>query len=695
MSLDALKEDIHSKGSQLLTRDKSGKGYICPICGSGSGNKGTGITTKDGIHYTCWTGCFKSEDIIGIIGMKNGLTDFTDQIKATADELGIDYRTYFDSEQKPYKKQPRGAAMKKTKEQETNTGEVKTDYNSFFLQANKDLEKTTYHRGISIETLNRFNVGYVENWRHPKASDKVPTSPRLIIPTSKYTYLARDTRPKDKIPANAQAYTKQKVGGTPLFNIEGLYDKSGLPACVVVEGELDCMSVIDLGYFSSIGLGMVGNKQRFIEVVKEKRPTIPLILGLDNDDAGRKATAYLQEELNKLFIPYVVFNWEGVEGGKDFNELLNLDREKLTELLCEASRQAMEKIDEAAAAQQQEKEKALEEIRKESVANYIDTFIEEIKASENSKCYKTGFDNLDRLLDGGLYAGLYIVGAISSLGKTTFCLQVADQIAAAGDDVLIFSLEMARSELMAKSVSRYSYILSHDNKQAKTTRGILTGSRYKDYSNAEKELINNSLQEYSKAAQHIYISEGVGNIGVMQIREKVIRHIETTGKAPVVLIDYLQIMAPYDIKMTDKQNTDKAVTELKRISRDYNIPVIGISSFNRDNYTSPVNNASFKESGSIEYSSDILIGLQFAGMDYRGDESDKDRTKRIRQLYDTQTAAGRNGEAQNIQLKVLKSRNGGRDGINFKFYPFFNYFDETMEAEEIEASKIDNPFEDF
>ena len=50
--------------------------------------------------------------------------------------------------------------------------------------------------------------------------------------------------------------------------------------------------------------------------------------------------------------------------------------------------------------------------------------------------------------------------------------------------------------------------------------------------------------------------------------------------------------------------------ELKRLSRDYKLPLIGISSFNRDSYTEAVSMKSFKESGAIEYSSDVLMGLQ-------------------------------------------------------------------------------------
>ena len=63
--------------------------------------------------------------------------------------------------------------------------------------------------------------------------------------------------------------------------------------------------------------------------------------------------------------------------------------------------------------------------------------------------YPTGFNYLDDLLDCGLFSGLYIIGAISSLGKTNFCVQIMDNIAQAGHDVIFFSLEMAAEELIA------------------------------------------------------------------------------------------------------------------------------------------------------------------------------------------------------------------------------------------------------
>ena len=114
----------------------------------------------------------------------------------------------------------------------------------------------------------------------------------------------------------------------------------------------------------------------------------------------------------------------------------------------------------------------------------------------------------------------------------------------------------------------------------------------------------------------------MGDIGADQIRETVKRHKAFTNNSPVVLVDYLQLLAPYNDRATDKQNTDRAVLELKRISRDYKIPVIAISSLNRANYNTPISLEAFKESGGVEYSSDVVIGLQLQGVGGKGKSQD-------------------------------------------------------------------------
>ena len=311
-----------------------------------------------------------------------------------------------------------------------------------------------------------------------------------------------------------------------------------------------------------------------------------------------------------------------------------------------------------------------------------------MEASVKTPATPTGFTLFDEILDGGLYEGLYCIGAITSLGKTTLALQIADQIAnRTGKRILIFSLEMSRAELMSKSLSRLTLKEAlkegKEAKLAKTARGITDGDRYKYYSEEEKIIITKAIETYgTKYAKNISIYEGIGDIGVTKIREEVERVKRLFGEAPIVIVDYLQILAPYNeeyIRASDKQNTDKNVVELKRISRDFKTTIIGISSFNRDNYTAPVNLSSFKESGAIEYSSDVLIGLQFLGMDYEEGENDKAREKRIRELRRSEEARGRAGQDQTIQLKVLKNRYGSKGDVILGFYPMFNYFEENIE----------------
>ena len=311
-------------------------------------------------------------------------------------------------------------------------------------------------------------------------------------------------------------------------------------------------------------------------------------------------------------------------------------------------------------------------IERAAAGERVTAFLEAIDGA-NTPAIKTGFPALDAALDGGLYEGLYIFGAITSIGKTTYVLQLADQIARHGKDVLFFSLEMSEFELMAKSLSRLTMELCEGNMaNAKTTRGILDRARWDRYSEAEEALIIKSAAEYRDYGRRIRIIEGVGNIGATEIKREVNRHIYATGNTPVVIIDYLQILDPYDMKASDKQNTDKAVLELKRMSRDKKLTVIAISSFNRDNYTAPVNLAAFKESGAIEYSSDVLIGLQLTGMDdIKGGESKKtENIKKIESL--------KNADPRGAQLKILKNRNG-KTGANlfYDYYPKFNTFREA------------------
>ena len=668
MNREQAKEYLTANAKSMLTPDGSRKGFICPICGSGGGSKGTGITTKDGVHFTCWAGCFTHSDIIDIIGQRDGLTEYREKLEAACREAGItidepsSYRRT--TAREDFSEVEENQNQHKT-EQDTHKDihtsaytqqqEAEADYTAYYALCHSRIAETGYpaQRGLSAEVLERFNIGFDPGWKHPKVvaeGKNPPATPRLIIPTSASSYLARDTR--EEIPEQQRQYSKSKVGKVHIFNLEALEDAER--PIFVVEGEIDALSIIEVGG-NALALGSVSNAERLLKVLEGRKPKQPLIIAMDNDEAGQKAAKTLAEGLEKQGLTF--YRRNSCEGFKDANEALQKDRESL--------RAAVEAANNAG---QEEKE---EYLRTSSAAN-LQSFIDGIAASVDTPCISTGFHCLDLMLDGGLYEGLYIMGAISSLGKTSLALQICDQIAAAGTDVLIFSLEMARAELMAKSISRHTFIISHEqypnpkeaekaNRIAKTGRGITDGKRYINYSWEERELINSAVKAYSEYAGRIFISEGVGDIGVDQIRETIERHIRFTGRRPLILVDYLQILAPYNERYTDKQNTDKAVLELKRISRDYKATVFAISSLNRANYKSVIDMNAFKESGAIEYSADVLIGLQLKGAG--GDNFDAIEQKKK--------------DPRSIEIRMLKNRNGAvGDGTPFEYYPRFNFFAE-------------------
>lgn len=658
---------------ESITQKSKGRNmYVCPLCGSGSGAHGTGaFSVKDGVRWTCFS-CGKGGDIFDLYGAINGTEDFNERFDGLCGMYGITVDSHGSTVGEHGNRNTAaqiasgGAKSKQQKEPET-------DYTDFLLQAHEHIGETDYwkQRGLSRETVDRFKIGYVAEWRIPLESylkDKtattqngktrtkegweyIPVSPRLIIPTSKYSYLARDTR--TELAEDQKKYTKSKVGGVRMFNRKSLQE--AVKPIFVVEGEIDAMSIVEVGG-EAVALGSTANGGKFIELCKAQKPCQPLIIALDNDDAGRGAAERLKKDLTGIGVPFFDVNPYGDE--KDANAALMANREAFAQAIADAENIRSE-------AEQAERE----EYMRNSAANCLQSFIDGVAESANTPCISTGFEKLDAVLDGGLYEGLYNMGAISSLGKTTLTMQIADQIAQNGKDVLIFSLEMSRNELIAKSVSRHTmqrvFATGGDARNAKTARGITTGKRYQNYSTAEKELIKESIEEYAKYADHLYISEGVGDIGAAEIRETIKRHVLFTGVTPVVVVDYVQILAPYNERATDKQNTDKAILELKRISRDFKTPVIGISSFNRENYKNAVTMEAFKESGAIEYSSDVLIGLQLSGAGTAGFDATEEKAK----------------DPREIELIVLKNRNGAVGGkVGFKYYPKFNLFVESSDA---------------
>ena len=705
---------IHAHPEQVLQRDRSGKGFICPFCGSGSGAHGSGMTTLDGVHFRCWA-CdeVKNADLIDIIGRQHGAATFGDKLAAACRAFGITLETpsapsasasgrapgvlewgaTYDAPENeapapapapaapapvaasPSLQAPQAPAPQQQAPQVTGIKKENNahDFSEFFARAHADINKTNYHRGLSAETLKRFNIGYVENWKAPNIAPEkvpyVPATPRLIIPINKYHYLARYAGIKGGC---KEGYEKQHIGKmeNSFFNARALF---GSKPCFIVEGEIDAMSLYEIGA-AAIGLGSAARVTNFLNFIDAHRAriTAPLIIAPDNDEdenghsAGAAAGAALAEGLRKNNLPFVMADVKALERAgikiKDCNDALNhADRAAFIAWARDAERRAQ-----------------IEQMGKPAEATdaYLDTFRQHLKDAARTPPFSTGFINLDKILDHGLYPGLYIIGAISSLGKTTLCLNIADHAATnnpgalgQGRHVIIFSLEMSKDELIAKNLSRLTFIMDKNN--AITTRDILTWEIYPNHDQNKSELFEQALKDYrEKIAKNLFIIEGDLHTGTAAIRAEIERHIAIYGVRPLVVVDYLQIIASDDEFASDKQRIDSTVSELKRVSRDCSVPILAISSFNRDNYKTDAQMSSFKESGIIEYSSDVLIALQYK----------REHEESAEEAYDRAINAARDGQGQDIEAVILKNRNGLRGSVDLKFMPKFNYFIDSYEG---------------
>lgn len=626
--------------------------YICPLCGSGShrGSQSTGAfsITPDGLSWKCFA-CGRSGDIYSLIGQIEHRDAFIDQFKRAAEFSGMKIPGPPPKQRKP---------------------EFNEKARAYIDKCRKEAHKTDYFekRGFTPEIVERFGLGYDER------------AGVIVIPYD------RDGTYYSTRSVTGKAFRKplsSEAGAEPIYNGLALRQKK---PCFVCESPLDAISIIAAGggKCNAIALGGTGHR-KLIEQVEKEAPNCPLVLSFDNDEAGEKAQEAAAKELSCNNVPFVVaaYSLEAYpeESRKDGNDFFRSNPVQL-----EADIAA--NLDEIERKMNAEKAERLEAHNKRTgSARYVE-LAEQLKRGAGIPTVPTGFSELDRELEGGLHPGLYVLGALSSMGKTSFALQLADQIAQGENDVLYFSLEMAASELIAKSLSRLTYLNCNGiQSNAKTATGILMANRYSGYSDMEKELIEAAGRVYGDFADCLYFYEGIGDLGVTQIRQAVEEHRTLTGKTPVVFVDYLQILAPVDVRASDKQNVDRQVLELKRISRDYNTPIVAISSLNRESYSSKITMSSFKESGALEYGSDVLFALQPQGMKEGFSQTEQKENASIIKNC-------RADQERLVELAVLKNRNGKTGGrVGFCYRPLFNIF--TQDYQSDNYTEIDGKFNIF
>lgn len=297
---------------------------------------------------------------------------------------------------------------------------------------------------------------------------------------------------------------------------------------------------------------------------------------------------------------------------------------------------------------------------------------------------KTGMQDFDRLLGGGILPqSLVILSAAPGTGKTTLAQQIFETMAAAGNDVLFFNLEMSREQLLARSLSRILHRSGHNM----TAADVLKGFAWTDI---QKVNIEDAAAEYRQkiAPWMNYNPEGcTANIqDIANTLDAAGRKAQEAGRpAPVVVLDYLHLVTT-DTRDDPGEIIKKAVSVLKSYAVKYNTFVLAISANNRTaNSSGVISLDSGRDTSAIEYTADYQLSLNYKALHERSDITFKNKdgnivTEKINASNPDHMEALQRGNAnghREMLVQVLKNRlnpAGGKlylnfDAANSVFYP--------------------------
>ncbi len=206
----------------------------------------------------------------------------------------------------------------------------------------------------------------------------------------------------------------------------------------------------------------------------------------------------------------------------------------------------------------------------------------------------TGLSDLDRIITGLNKTDLIILGARPGMGKTSFALNIARNVAVnAGKTVCFFSLEMSRDQLAQRVLSSEAAI-----KSEKLRTGELSQEEWTRLAQAGEQLSGTNL----------YFDETSG-ITVPEMRAKLLR----MRKVDLVVVDYLGLMQSATRKENRVQEVSDITRNLKIMAKDLRVPVIACAQLSRGTEAKGKSHkpmlSDLRESGSIEQDADIVLFL--------------------------------------------------------------------------------------
>lgn len=609
-----------------LERSKGGL-YVCPICGSGTHSNKTGALSirKSDNRVTCFGSghCFgeKGQDTLGALRqLMEGRTE-----REIFDYCGYHMTGTAAGIEKA------GRETTATRQQSAEPAQTFKDEIERYAAALEGSDGQAYleGRGFTLGTMKRFKLGY-DAQRHCVT---IPYNPQGSY-YGRRSVLKDASRPHDNLKGVAM----------PLFNAAALYAGG---VCFVVESPLCAISIAQAGG-EAVAISGTGGKSRLIDQIKKKPTAAALVLCLDNDDAGRKATAEIGAALDEMNA-YCLNGTAAIMGEtqdpaaaeyrKDPNEVLQRSgadflRQAVEETAAEARRQH------SMTAQEAEQER-----QQRTGAGMIDSFLQAVQTRKYEPM-PTGITDIDRALDGGfMRQWLILLGAAPGAGKTALAQWIFEGMAQRGIDTVFLNLEMSREQILARSFSR----LTARNGQEIKANVILQGYRWTD---AQRAAILEAAEEYkfTIAPRMIYNPDGVtANLdSILAYIEAEAQRAETAGRpAPCVALDFLQIVTG-EPREDAASVIKRAVTGLKDYAVKHNSLAFVIIAHNRQsNATGAVSMESGRDTSALEYSADLQLALTFTKCLKRDGQKSKSPDELTRE------------ERKFVTLRVVKGRFGG------------------------------------
>ena len=254
----------------------------------------------------------------------------------------------------------------------------------------------------------------------------------------------------------------------------------------------------------------------------------------------------------------------------------------------------------------------------------------------------SGIGDLDRMITGLNKSDLIILGARPGMGKTSFALNVARNVALnSGKTVCFFSLEMTRDQIAQRLLSNEASV-----KSEKLRRGELTTDEWTRLAMAGEHL----------SKTNIFIDETPG-ITVPEMKAKLMR----LKKVDLVIIDYLGLMRSARRIENRVQEVTDISGSLKAMAKELSVPVIACAQLSRGTEVKGKSHkpalSDLRDSGSIEQDADIVLFL------YR------------EKYYDNEKGDGEEiSDASKAECIVAKNRHGEVGTVNLHWDGQFTRF---------------------